>query len=96
MNPILAIVEKEEARNIESIYGRLTALNNFVMMLADNKELFDEKNYLYEKLVQDFEKTHKKFDEWWKNTATKYNLEGYGVGNLNINFHTGEIVAMNR
>lgn len=96
MNSVLAIVEKEEARNIESIYGRLVALNNFVMMLADNKNLFDEKNYLYEMLVQDFEETHKKFDEWWKNTATKYNLQGYGVGNLNINFYTGEIVEMNK
>lgn len=92
---VLVNLKRDEARTIEKIFGRLNSLHNLSVMLAADNNLFAEKSSMYEKIVNDYQKTQRLYDDWWQETVSKYNLQQYNVQKLSVNFRTQDIELLN-
>lgn len=94
MGKVLVNLERNEVENVECIFGRLNSLNNLTVTLASNNELFSEKSYLYERLIEDLQITKKNYSDWWQKIVEKYNLESNDLNKLNVNFRTYDLELM--
>lgn len=63
-------LQPEEIKLIEDIYERKVALENLTKII----DIKDEE--IYNKLIQDYAKTIKNYENWWKKITVKYNLNG--------------------
>ena len=78
-------VTSEECSEIQILFGRKNGLKELGKILnSDNVEL-------YEKLLNDIDKTDTKFHNWWKTMARKYKWESEEGSKWEINFETGDI-----
>lgn len=75
MKQMIVTVTESEKDEIEQYWERLNSLYSLNNTLASNNALFEEKSYLYEKIVSDVAITKKKVDTWWESTFEKYCLE---------------------
>ena len=94
MNKVICTLTQEEVSGIEKLFGRITALKSLMYALADDKKLFDEKNHLYERALEDVQVTQKHYDAWFYEIIEKYGLGEYKKESLNVDFNTKELSAM--
>lgn len=57
-------------KEIEGLYERKVALENLSKIINPNEDI------MYEKLIKDYGKTCREFDEWWKVKGQEYKWEG--------------------
>lgn len=87
---VVGSVTEEEKNAIQKLFERRNGLNELAKILTkDNVEL-------YERLVKDLGETGTKFQNWWDEMATKYQLESAENGTWEINFQTNEIILVTK
>jgi len=90
----IGTVTEKEKKEIEKLYERKLALQEFILVLT-NPELDDiEKNQLYEKVLADISQNKLAYEDWWHRTSQKYNWQGGETGQWRIDFKTNEIFLM--
>ena len=87
---IVGKVTEEEKNEILRLFERRNGLNEQAKILTPDNDV------LYEKLVKDMGETGTKFQQWWDNTAAKYQWEGSENGSWEINFQTNEILLVEK
>ena len=85
----VGIVTETEKFEIQKLYERKLALNEMIPTLNSLSD--EQKNELYEKIIQDLGKTENNFQLWWYEKGVKYNWESSENGNWVIDFNNGEI-----
>lgn len=76
MNNMLSInITEEERDEIEKLNNRKNSLKSLSLTLADSELDIDERNWFYEKLINDISTTDKLYEEWWNKTCDKYKLD---------------------
>ncbi|MDO4799909.1 MAG: CXXX repeat peptide modification system protein [Bacillota bacterium] len=73
---------EEEYIEIESLFERKIALENLAKIVDS------ENTALYEKMIADYGRTLRQFNEWWKIMSQKYSWSGK---NWWLDFETKEI-----
>lgn len=85
MKKLVGQVTEKERDEIQALFERRNGLTELAKILtADNGEL-------YERLVKDFAETSANFQNWWANTAAKYQWESIDGGNWEIDFQECKI-----
>jgi CXXX repeat modification system protein len=77
-------VSQEEKEKILALFERRNGLSELTKVVKDD-------DVLYEKIVTDLGVTATKFQQWWDETAKKYQWENVEDGHWEINFETNEI-----
>ncbi|GFZ33070.1 hypothetical protein CSC2_35960 [Clostridium zeae] len=85
-------VTDEEKKEILRLYERRIALNELLPALTNMSLPEEEVEHVYEKIIHDVVKTKEQFDNWWADTAKKYQWKSVENGNWTINFDTNEII----
>ena len=85
------VVSEKEKNTIRELYERKTALQELFITLKNQALTEDEKNFLYDKLVEDMGKTETAFQLWWDEKTEKYNWQQENGAKLLIDFKTNEI-----
>lgn len=81
MNNVGVVTEKEK-QEIQDIYERKVALESLLNIIDSDKD------YVYNKLINDYSSTLFKFNKWWDDMANKYQWIG---SQFQIDFSTNEI-----
>jgi CXXX repeat modification system protein len=84
-------VTKEEKEEIKKLYERKLALMDILPSLNLTNE---QKNEMYEKVVQDIGKTNLLFQSWWDEKGLKYNWKSAENGKWIIDFDTNDIFLL--
>ncbi len=78
-------LSEPDFERIENLYEKRLALENLSKIVpADNEKL-------YNKLITDYGRTMREYQNWWNEMSTKYNWEG---NNWQVNFLTKEVVRI--
>jgi CXXX repeat modification system protein len=89
----LGVVTKEEINQLNDFINERAALCDLILSIGRAKELgIDlEENTTYKQLVHDMKMVRKNIENWWKETAERYNWEYQPNDTWNFNTDTGEI-----
>lgn len=87
MHNILTTVTKSENGEIKRIYGRMVALEDLLLALADGK--IDFRSITEEKVREEIKACCKSNQDWWLRMSEKYSLGNHK--NLFVKFDTREI-----
>ncbi|QAT61441.1 CXXX repeat peptide modification system protein [Acidilutibacter cellobiosedens] len=63
-------LSEEDSNEIQDLFERKIALENLVK-IVDLKD-----SDIYEKLLKDYGKTIREFEDWWKTKSSEYKWEG--------------------
>lgn len=81
-------VTTAERDEIQALHERKNAL---IELFQTIKNVSQEHDPLYEKIVSDMGKTTTKFNDWWENTSRKHSWESLPDHNWEIDFATCEV-----
>ena len=82
MDKVCYNLNEEELEEIENLYEKKVALENLSRCIDPDNEK------MYQKLVNDYTSTIKKFNNWWKKMQDTYNWEGT---DWKVDFATGNV-----
>ena len=82
----VGMVTEKEKDEIEELYDKKIAIEKLLCLATSNNN--DE---LYGKVIEDYTKVNKKFDEWWAKMGSKYKWQGDENRQWSINFDTCEV-----
>lgn len=84
MGKVVGVLVTEDLETIRNLFEKKLALENLTKIIdVENQEMYD-------KLVMDYGKTMRLFQEWWITNSQKYGWEGK---NWSIDFETSEIIS---
>ena len=84
MSKVVGLLSGEDKEEIQNLFEKKLALENLVKIIdTDNSKIYD-------KLVMDYGKTLRQFQEWWMVNSQKYKWEGQ---NWRIDFETSEVIS---
>lgn len=82
MEKVVWTLSDEDKDRIQNLFERKLALENLSKILeADNNEL-------YERLVKDYGRTCREFNQWWQDMSQKHRWEGT---DWRVDFVTGNV-----
>lgn len=93
---IVGSVTEQEKEEIKKLYERKNALKEIIPSLNSGIVTNEQKDELYEKVVQDIVKTNTAFQKWWDEKAKQYNWKSVENGIWNIDFETNEIFLVTK
>lgn len=89
-------VTEQEKEEIKKLYERKNALKEIIPSLNSGLLTNEQKDELYERVVQDMVKTNAAFQRWWDEKGEQYNWKSVENGNWNIDFETNEIYLITK
>lgn len=84
-------VTESEKNEVMTLYQEKMALQELMMALDSQTISKKEKNYIYERIIKDFENAKIKYEKWWSDISQKYQWESKDNGHWTIDFSTCEV-----
>jgi CXXX repeat modification system protein len=84
-------VSEGEKDQIKKLYERKLALNELLLSLENPSLQEEQKQNIYNKLVEDMGRTKTSFDKWWQDMSIKYKFKSINGGQWMIDFDTNQV-----
>lgn len=87
-----AILSDEECKRLESLNLKKETLNELFITLSRNNLSDEQREKMYQRVIQDMEKVKAQMNLWWQAISEKYELVSRDDYQWQVNFSTKEIV----
>lgn len=84
-------VTEDERKEIQRLHERRSALKELYLTLASPYLDEEERRTLYERIIDDLEKTISQYDSWWREIPKKYQWKSKEKGHWIIDFETNVV-----
>ena len=91
MKESVGSITESEKKEILRLYERKNALKELFVTLASPYLIEEERKILYEKIVDDMEKTFSQYENWWRVIAARYKWKSRENWRWMIDFNTNEV-----
>lgn len=85
MSKVVHQLKENELKEIEELFEKKIALENLLKIVTQ-----EEDEARYQKLLADYGKQCRLFQEWWDRMNQTYS---WGQGNFYVDFHEAQVIA---